>query len=127
MPSSVIMRAQAPHQLLDDDRGEPLQRLVEQQQRRVGHQRARGRQHLLLAAGELVALGEPALADAREQVEDRGEVPAAGAGGDREVLLDREVGENLALLRHPADAGARAAVRRQPGDVGAAPADACRG
>ena len=42
-------------QLLDDDRREPFQRLVEQQQRRIGHQRARDRQHLLLAAGELVA------------------------------------------------------------------------
>ncbi len=38
-----------------------------------------------------------------------------GRDGDRQVLLDREVGENLALLRHPADAGSRAAVRRQAG------------
>ena len=57
--------AQAPHQFLDDDRREALQRLVEQQQRRIGHQRARGRQHLLLAAGELVALGLPALLQMR--------------------------------------------------------------
>ena len=64
-------------QLLDDDRREALERLVEQQQRRVGHQRARDRQHLLLAAGQLVAhVGAP-LGEAREQAVDRLEVPAA--------------------------------------------------
>ena len=42
--------------LLDDDRREPLGRLVEQQQLRAGAQDAADRQHLLLAAGQLGAL-----------------------------------------------------------------------
>ena len=43
------------HQLLHDYWREALHRLVEQQELRVGHERARDRQHLLLATGELVA------------------------------------------------------------------------
>ena len=42
-------------QRLDDDRREALERLVQQQQRRVAHQRAADGEHLLLAAGDLVA------------------------------------------------------------------------
>ena len=61
VPSSASHLARSRAQLLDDDRRQALQRLVEQEQRRVGHQRARDRQHLLLAAGELVALVAPPL------------------------------------------------------------------
>ena len=39
----------------DDQRRQPFERLVEQQQLRVEHQRAADRQHLLLAARQLVA------------------------------------------------------------------------
>jgi hypothetical protein len=42
-------------QLLDDDRREALERLVEQQQLRVEDQGPADREHLLLAAGKLVA------------------------------------------------------------------------
>src|SRR5258708_7404548 len=51
----LLETAQHPDDLLDDHRREPLGRLVEHQQRRIEHQRARNRQHLLLAAGELEA------------------------------------------------------------------------
>src|SRR5262245_55146641 len=43
-------------QVLDDERREPLRRLVEQKQLRITHQRARDREHLLLAAREETAL-----------------------------------------------------------------------
>ena len=39
------------HQIADDDRREPLERLVQQDDFGVPHQRARDRQHLLLATG----------------------------------------------------------------------------
>ncbi len=42
-------------QFVHDHGGQPLPRLVEQQESRVGHQGAADRQHLLLAAGQLVA------------------------------------------------------------------------
>src|SRR5690606_41537472 len=41
--------------LLDDERGEPQRRLVEQEQLRPRHQRAADRQHLLLAARQRAA------------------------------------------------------------------------
>src|ERR1043165_3242649 len=49
--------------LLDDDRSQPLGRLVEQQHARSGAQDAADRQHLLLAAGELRSLTVQALPD----------------------------------------------------------------
>ena len=55
--------------VLDDQRRKAERRLVEQQQARLAHQRARDRQHLLLAArqgaGQLVL----ALLQAREALE----------------------------------------------------------
>ena len=57
--------------LLDDDRGQPLGRLVQQQQAGAGAQDAADGQHLLLAAGELGALAPPPLPQVREQLEDR--------------------------------------------------------
>ena len=41
--------------LLDDDRRDAFGRLVEQHQQRIAHQRARDRQHLLLAAAHVAA------------------------------------------------------------------------
>ena len=43
-------------QILHDDDGEPLERLVEQNQARAADQGARDRQHLLLAAGQRPAV-----------------------------------------------------------------------
>ena len=43
-------------QISADQRGQAFGRLIEDQQARVGHQRTADRQHLLLAAGELVAM-----------------------------------------------------------------------
>jgi hypothetical protein len=54
--------------LLDDDRRQPLGRLVHDQQARVEQQGAGDRQHLLLAARELRAAIALALGQAREQV-----------------------------------------------------------
>src|SRR6185437_12966133 len=68
--------------------------------------------------------GRLALAQPRKEIVGGVEVPPAGARGDREVLLDGEIGENLALLRHPADACERALVGGEPADVLAAPDDA---
>ena len=71
--------ADGPAEFLDDDRREAFERLVEQQQRRIGHQRARDRQHLLLAAGELIAEIAPSLGKAGKQIVDR----LAGPSGRR--------------------------------------------
>ena len=50
----IALRAHAVdrgNEFLHDQRRQPLDRLVEQQQRWIGRQRPRNRQHLLLAAG----------------------------------------------------------------------------
>ena len=118
-------------QFLRDQRGEALERLVEQEQPGIEHQRACDRQHLLLAAGELVAHVASTLAQPREQRVDARERPFAGARDDGEVLLDGQRREDVALLRHPPQACARAAVAGNPDDVLAGEADdaaalACR-
>src|SRR5207302_6006011 len=56
--------------LLDDDRRQPLGRLVEQEQARAGAQDAADREHLLLAAGELGALARQPVLEVGKQFED---------------------------------------------------------
>ncbi len=76
--------------LLDDDRGQPLGRLVEQQQPGAGAQDAADRQHLLLAARELGALAAPALQEVGEDRVDLVDAHAARLHHRRQqqVLLD---------------------------------------
>ena len=105
-------------ELLHDDRGEPLHRLVEQQQLGIGHERARDREHLLLAAGKLIAEVAPSLFEPRKELVDALEVPRPARAFDHgEVLLDRERSEHEPLLRNPAQAGVRSAPGREARDV----------
>ena len=110
---------------LHDQRRQPLRRLVQQQQLRVQQQRARDRQHLLLAAGKLPALVALAFGQARKQLVDALDGPRAGAL-DRhlEVFVDRQVGEDAPPFRHEADAQRGDAVRRRMRGLGAEDADA---
>ena len=62
--------------MLDHDRRKPLRRLVHEDELRVEHQRARDREHLPLAAGELAAAMPGALGKPREGLEDASQVPA---------------------------------------------------
>ncbi len=72
-------------------RREPFGRLVEDEQLRIGHQCAADREHLLLAAGKLVAHVGAALGEAREEVVDAGSVhrasPCLAAAVSDQVLL----------------------------------------
>ena len=56
--------------LLDDDRREAEGRLIKQEQRRAGHDRAGNRQHLLFAAGQRAARLVAALGEDGEQIKD---------------------------------------------------------
>ena len=78
------------HQFLHHQRRKPFDRLVEQQQRRVGRERARDREHLLLAAGELIAGVAAAGGETRKKVVERVRRPGPGPRHDREILLDRQ-------------------------------------
>src|SRR6185437_5607532 len=86
-------------------------RLVEQQQLRPQHQRARDRQHLLLAARERARLLASALPESREIAVDALEIlrdllVATGIGAEAQILLDAEADEGPAPVRHMADAEA---------------------
>ena len=107
----ALQPVEARPDLVADQRRQPLGRLVEDQQLGVGHQRPADRQHLLLAAGELVAHVALALGQARKEAEgalERPGIAARGAVGGRrqKVLAHREVGEDLAALGHQAEAEA---------------------
>ena len=115
---------------LGHERGrEALRRLVDEQDAVVVQQRARDREHLLLASRERArALCGPRLQVGEEVVH---EVVArlAVALGEPEVLRDGQAGEDLAVLGHVADAaaarsgasGATSAPRRRAGWSRAAP------
>ena len=102
---SALSAGEASPDLRADQRRQALGRLVEDQEARVGHQRAPDRQHLLLAARQLVAEMCRAARRAGEKRIDAVERPARCAetrrrGGDQ-VFLDREGGEDLRGLPAP--------------------------
>src|SRR5262245_3124395 len=110
---------QGGQKLLDDDRRQAFGRLVEQQQARIGGERTADRQHLLLAARQRAAALPPPLAQAREEIEYTFEGPGSRPSHGREVLLDAQRAEDVALLRHPTDAERRPRLGRQGGDLAA--------
>ncbi len=103
-----------------DQRREPFGGLVEDQQARVGHQRAADGKHLLLAARELLAAMRKPLGQARKGGHHAVEGPGAAAVDARalahhEVLAHREVREDAAAFGHIADAQARHFLGRPAG------------
>ena len=116
MPSVAYERRDHAQELLDDQRRQAFQRLVEKQKTRIEHQRAADGEHLLLAAGELRAEIAATLAQTREQLEHARRGPRPGPGYRGEIFLDRERLPDVALLRHPAQAGGCALVRAQGRD-----------
>src|SRR5215467_3074181 len=113
--SLVLERVDGAADLLDDDRGEPLGRLVEQQEPRAGAQDTADRQHLLFATRQFRALARAeALLEVGKQREDAVEAEAPGLDHrwQQQVLLDAERGEDAALFRTERDAGAPDLVRR---------------
>ena len=107
-------------QLFHNDGGQAFQGFVQQQQARVQHQGPAHSQHLLLAARQLRAQIGFALGQAREHLVHPLRRPrwcaapcTPGTRHGRQVFVHRERFENIALLRHPANAGTRARLRRQ--------------
>src|SRR5580765_8089158 len=123
-----LQRRQAPPDLLAHQRRQALGRLVEDQQVGIGHERASDREHLLLAAGELIAEVVHAPSELREEREHLVERPRVGrsatvCGKGDEVLPHAEIGEDLAPLRNERDAAAGYAVGPLTLDTHAAEAD----
>ena len=113
-------------------RGQAERRLVEHQETRAHEQRARDRQHLLLAARQRTRLlaapfGEPRK-EAEHAIEIRPEVLPIGAhmSPEAEILLDREIDKRAAPVRHVRDSKTRDVLRRQRADRAAAKPDVAR-
>jgi hypothetical protein len=93
----------------DDQRCQAFGGFVQDHQPRVGHQRAADGEHLLLAAGQLLAAMLQPLRQARERGQHALVGPVALAVRTRpcshhQVLAHQKVGEDAAALRHVADA-----------------------
>jgi hypothetical protein len=110
-------RLQHGHDLLHDDRGQPLGGLVHDQELRVEQQRAGDGQHLLLAPRQLGAAVGPALGQAREGLVDALDRPRAPAPGQPQVLVDGQRRPHPAALGHVPDTLGVDRVGRQPQDL----------
>src|SRR6266508_2569772 len=97
--------------------------LVQNQQRRLEHQRPPNRELLLLPAREIAAAAMAHLLQHRKQIVDlrwnRTRAVFPDAEADAQVLFDGQVREDVAPLRHVADAEARTAVRRPADQIDA--------
>ena len=130
----VAILAEAYQHLLDlgdDDRRQSFGRLIHDQQMRIGQKRARDREHLLFAAGELTAAMVLAFAKAGEGLVDALDGPwtAPHPGREFEMLVDAERAPQPPALRDVADTEARDPGRAQSGRFLAADANrtaACR-
>ena len=115
--------------ILDRQRREAERDLVEQQQARVGYQRAPDRGRLLLASGQRRGALVAQPREHREGLDHGLDRPAAGPfalRGDPQVLLDRERREEPPTLGDQRDPHLHAAVGGDAGDVGAVEADRAR-
>ena len=86
------------------DRRQACGRLVEQQQRRLGHQRPAEGDHLALAAGQFAGLLAALLLQRREQgidlVDDVAEIVAPDESAHFQIFVHGERREDAALLGH---------------------------
>jgi hypothetical protein len=126
--SARFKHRQAAPDFLADQRRESFGGFIQDQQPRIGHQRATDRQHLLLAARQLVAhVGAP-LGEPRKQRVDFFQRPGIGAaqtvGGCRDqIFADGEVRKNLASLGDETDAQLRYPKRGEAANVTSTDAD----
>ena len=105
--------------LTDDQRREPLRRLVDEQDPVLVQERPADGHHLLLAARQRPGpLARPLVED-REQVVDEVVAWRPVAFGEPKVLLDGQTGEDLTVLGDVADAELDDPVRRQARQLGA--------
>src|SRR5499427_3381077 len=98
--------------LLDDDRGKTLGRLIEQKEPRARAQDAADGEHLLLAAGKLRALAREALLEIGKELENATEFEPARAhlGGQHQIFFDIEARKDSPLLGAQRNAQPRNAV-----------------
>jgi hypothetical protein len=116
--------------LSSDLRREPEARLVEEQERRLGHQPAPKCQHLLLAAGKRARRLHPPLLEMREHFIHARE-PRRPSGprprrvsAEVEILFDGEIGKHEPAFRHERNALRNSFRRCRGGELAAVVGDA---
>ena len=126
-------RAEHVEEVADDRRRQAERQLVDHQQAGLRHERLGQRQHLLLAAGEEAGRLGVALGQDREQLQhlgpggfDAGRVLAERPGGEAEVLVDGDGGEDPLAARHERDAGPGHGFGVGAGDVAPVEGTPCR-
>src|SRR5499425_49602 len=88
---------------LHDHRRQPLRRLVEEENTRIAHERARHREHLLLSPGETAPAPARHLSELGKVLVDALDAPAARAfGTHEEIFRHREIAEDAPVFGHPA-------------------------
>src|SRR5215467_2112781 len=88
---------------LYDHGRQPLGRLVEEENTRIAHERARHREHLLLPSGEAAPTPARQLAQLGKVLVDALDAPATVTlGAHQEVLSYCEIAEDAPVLGHPA-------------------------
>src|SRR5258705_4632239 len=100
-----------------DEWGKAFGRLVQDQQRGIGHERSSDREHLLLAAGELLAAMRESLGESWKSVKNTIECPLVTAIGaavrrHQQIFSYREIRKDAASFRDVGDALARDPVWR---------------
>ncbi len=117
-PSRLIEIGDHRKDLLDDQRRQAERGLIEQEQLGPAHQRARDREHLLLAARQrAAALGKPLLQARKDLGDVRDLAVVIGAGELRtqaQVLLHRHARKDAPSFRRLGEA--------EPGDLDASAA-----
>ena len=114
-----------------DQRRQSFGRFVEDQEVRIGGQRAADREHLLLAAGKLLAAVIETLAQPREGIENPFERPivapaGTGARSHQQILAHRKIRKDRTALRYVRESGAGDAVGTRAPRIFAADHDAPR-
>src|SRR5215813_7714820 len=106
---------------MNDDRSEPLERLIQQQDPRLPHQRTGDRQHLLFAAGKISTAARAALLKTREHRVYAFERPPVRRCQSREnkILFDIEAAEDSPFLMDELNSGLRDRMAFLAGHLGA--------
>ena len=107
-----------------EQRREPLRRLVDEQHRVLVQERARDRDHLLLAARERAGSLRRRASELGKELVDELVPRRAVPLGEPQVLVDRQAGEDVAVLGDVADPAADDRVRGQPRQLLAGERDA---
>src|SRR5687768_14173066 len=109
---AVPDHAQALHELANHERRETQGELVDEQQLRRAHEGGGDAEHLALAAGKVAGFALREACELRKILVRRLLGEALAAHGGLQVLVDRQVLEDLAALRDQRGAEARHPMRR---------------